>query len=162
MNACVLDACTIISLVRCKGLEFALGGPSLYVVSPSTFDECDPEAQAALTKLATSGPVLLLDDDLVPVGRPLEIASAFRLGDGEAESLAVSEVFGFHLATDDRRARRMGQVLLEPGRVTGSLGLLRCAVQRGELDATMAWDLYLKMVSTGSFLPAIAGTYFSR
>jgi len=57
-----------------------------------------------------------------------------HLGDGEKEVLALGlELPGALLLLDDRDARRHGRVLgLE---VTGTLGLLLLAKERGKLDA---------------------------
>ncbi|MFQ6057854.1 MAG: DUF3368 domain-containing protein [Anaerolineae bacterium] len=74
-----------------------------------------------------------------------------RLGYGEASCLAIAQHRGWLVLTDDLAARRaLRQVGLE---VTGTLGILRLAVERGLLSLAEGNELLRRMIEGGYHSP---------
>lgn len=78
---------------------------------------------------------------------PLSIS----LGLGEASSLAVAHRRGWRFASDDMAARREARALGVP--VTGTIGILLKAIERGHCDRPSANIHLKKMVESGFYSP---------
>jgi predicted nucleic acid-binding protein len=77
---------------------------------------------------------------------------SLSLGLGEASSLAVAHLRGCQLASDDLVARREARAL--GIKLTGTVGILRKAVEAGLLDRRTADRHLKKMVEHGFYSPA--------
>ncbi len=101
---------------------------------------CVPEAVATELQTGRERNVSLPDPEDLPwlevrrVQQPAFLPLVTHLGDGEKEVLALGlELPGSLLLLDDRDARRHADVLAL--KVTGTLGILLLAKERGKLDA---------------------------
>lgn len=70
-----------------------------------------------------------------------------RFGAGEAEAMGIARTRNWVLATDDREARRFAQEL--GVHITGSLGILIKANQKGVIGLTEADALHAQMIDEG-------------
>ncbi len=102
----------------------------------------------------------VINDEEVTASNFLALLQQYSLGDGETESLTFSQSLGYMICTDDKRARLVSAELLGNGRVIGSLGLLKRAVQQQLLTASEAFNAYQKMKTAGGFLPEIDLSFF--
>ena len=130
-----------------------------FFIGPLALAECG-DCSAGLSDTIDSGTLIALEVGDIPTARFLELLSEFRLGDGETEGMVVAERLGLCMATDDRKARKSARLILGPGRVTGSIGLLGRAVSREALAPADANEFYGRMVRAGSFLPKIDESFF--
>lgn len=64
------------------------------------------------------------------------------------------------MCTDDGRARKAVATELGATRLVGSIGLLKRCVVSGLLNASMAYELYGRMLAAGAFLPLMAEADF--
>ena len=101
---------------------------------------CVPEAVAAELQAGRQRNVRLPDPEALPwltvrpVKQPALLPLVTHLGDGEKEVLALGlETPGSLLLLDDRDARRHARLLTL--KVSGTLGVLLLAKERGKLDA---------------------------
>jgi len=108
---------------------------------PQLFGEiCVPEAVNAELQAGRQRNVSLPDPEVLPwlrvrpVQQPALLPLVAHLGDGEKEVLALGlEILGSLLLLDDRDARRYAGALAL--KVSGTLGILLLAKERGKLDA---------------------------
>jgi predicted nucleic acid-binding protein len=73
------------------------------------------------------------------------------LGLGEASSIAIAKTRGFIFASDDRAARREAGLL--EVKLTGTLGILKKAVNRKTISRNEGNLILAKMVKTGFYSP---------
>lgn len=88
-----------------------------------------------------------------PSRKESQLALAFRsfLGKGEASCMSIALERGFHLATDDMKAREVARRLGIP--VTGTLGILGDAVREGLLSFKEGDSILEAMREQGYFSP---------
>ncbi len=157
----ILDACTAINLVNGDALGVAIGLPDCrFIIGPQSLDECG-SAKPMLQGLIDAGSLLLQEDNELSSSLFLELLAQYSLGDGETETLTFSKMFGYTICTDDKKARHVANQMFGADRVTGSLGLLRRAVQQGMVTPNDAHAAYKKMISAGAFVPDIPLTFFN-
>lgn len=156
----ILDACSVINCINSDSLEVVLAIPGLSLgVGPIVRGECGHDA---LEAMIASGRCRLLDDGALPAARFLALLAQYGLGDGETECLVFGEAQqSLIVVTDDLAARRAVVNLLGDNRLTGSLGLLRRAVESGLIDGAEAMRSYERMKESGGFLPEISDKFFA-
>ncbi len=86
-----------------------------------------------------------------PEERELFASLSISLGSGEASSIAVAKCRSFRLASDDAAARREAHTL--GIRLTGTIGILRRAVELRFCDLRTANRYLEKMVASGFYSP---------
>jgi len=74
---------------------------------------------------------------------------ARRLGQGESATIAYGIHHGYTVALDDKAARKH----VAPENLTGTIGLLREAIEQGQVDLEAARCVLQKMVSEGYYSP---------
>lgn len=157
----VLDACAIINLVHGSVFDTVLSlKHDQFCVGSLTLEECGDEPGVVLRSAVNAKKVALLDDDLNTAKKFLALLEQYGLGDGETESLAFAQSLNYVICTDDKKARTVSTSVLGEGRVTGSLGLLKSAVQQQRLTASEAFAAYQKMKTAGGFLPDVDLSFF--
>jgi predicted nucleic acid-binding protein len=72
-----------------------------------------------------------------------------RLDAGESATLAAAVSRGWSIASDDRAARRVAESELGPGRLTGTVGILRGGVETGVLTLQAGNGLLRNMIAAG-------------
>lgn len=158
----LLDTSTLINLVNGGVLATVLNIPHLtFMVSTGVRNESSSIAKAV--DIAVEGGHLgLVDDALITAKAFMSAKRDMGLGDGETECILVAEVLVCQVACDDRLARTWSiRRLGEPGRVTGSIGLLRTACEAGLLAPDDAFKAYELMRSLGGYLPQVDPDQFT-
>ena len=139
-----VDASVLINLIRAARLDLLGAIKSLQFVVPEQVVEevSRPEQAAALDRAIRAGYVRR-----EPSTDPSEIAGyaelRMRMGKGEAACLAIAEVRGWMLASDDRgRAfRRLVRERIGEGRLIDTPGIVGIACREGVLseDEAQRW-----------------------
>ncbi len=140
----ILDASTLLNLANGEVLSKVLRLPG------TSFQVSGVEA----------GRLALVDDKLISVSRFLRAKAEWQLDNGETECILAAAEVGCSVACDDKAARKVIARVLGESRVTGSIGLLREAVQAGLLTQAEAFAAYQLMRQRGGFLPAVAQAEF--
>lgn len=157
----VVDASCLINLINGEVLDAVLTVPNHeYSIGPLVYEECKGLHRTALDREIVNGRLVLIDDSQVSAARFASLLRQYSLGDGETECLLLSFDFAYSMACDDRKARSVAQIHLDPSAVTGSLGLLRDAVRERILNPHEAIQAYKKMISAGAFLPQVDLSFF--
>lgn len=160
----ILDACSLINLINGGILDEVLEHAGVtFFVSPSVISECRGTDLVGKTvgQAIASGQLQEVDDSMVPATLYLDFLEKHKLGNGETECLAVASIQGLALCSDDLKARKMAGQEIGSDRVTGSLGLVKGVVRRGQLSEESAMHAYGQMKISGAFLPNIPGHYFA-
>lgn len=157
----LLDSSCVINLVNAGALELVCGLDDIeWWLPPAVVDESGPTCAAVILDLQQRDLINFLDDDQVDAERFLALLDAHRLGAGETECVAIAADTDYHVCCDDRRARTMAAGIIGPGRVFGTVRLLRWCVERRRIDCTEARRLLRAMRASGGFLPDTPQTYF--
>ena len=157
----VTDASSIINLHTVGALDVVCGLSRCHLwLSPAVVGECQPSCAAKLLDLKAHERVGFVDDTRVPADLFLKLLVEHKLGEGETKLIAVCLVLGYHLCSDDKRARSLAKQILGGNRVVGSLRLLRWCVEEGLIDCAEAFRLFREMRSGGGFLPDTARPFF--
>ncbi|MBW1803887.1 MAG: hypothetical protein JRJ85_24540 [Deltaproteobacteria bacterium] len=77
--------------------------------------------------------------------------SISHLGKGEASCIAVAREQKAVVATDDRTARK--QCSLMKVRFTGTIGILKATLLKGQVTREQADNILLKMIQAGFYSP---------
>jgi predicted nucleic acid-binding protein len=150
----VFDACALINLANGGVLPIVLSIPAnFYFIGAIVRDESgalEPDIDDAVK----AGALQILDASKIPAKVYLDLLAKHELGEGETECMTVATLADFIVVSDDHRARTVIREELGANRVTGSIGLLRRAIQHGLIDRKGAYDAYQLMRATGAFLPS--------
>lgn len=76
-----------------------------------------------------------------------------RLDAGESATLTAAVTRGWSVAMDDRAARRVAESELGANRLTGTIGILRAAIDGGLLTLEQANALLQAMIAAGYWSP---------
>jgi predicted nucleic acid-binding protein len=159
----IFDASSLINLINGGVFDTVLTIQAhQFYLGPLVYSECGTDFGIKIGEALATNKLALLDDSRANGSVFLDLMEQFRLGEGETECLALSLGTDFGICSDDRKARRVCELRLGRERVTGSLGLLREAVQLGLLTAEEAIRIYIKMKVAGGFLPEIDVTFFKN
>ena len=133
-----------------------------FLFSPLVANECHPACVGKIVELSQTCAVTRLTDQQIDANQFLDLIAAHGLGDGETECLSICIARpGSLLCCDDRKAREVAKGLLGPGRVIGSLRLLKWSVTAGLISAGEAYNKYDAMKNTGGFLPDVSLEWFN-
>lgn len=157
----LIDACAVINLHNCGQLGLVCGLAGIEVqLSPIVVSECGLGCAAEVMALEAAGVVRFVPDEEISTDRFLQLVGEHDIGDGELESIAVCEVTDRSFCTDDGGARRLATELLGPGRVMGSLRLLKMAVEAAAIECSEAFAGYNQMRGAGGYLPGLEASFF--
>lgn len=127
----VLDACVVLNLWASRHFDDVLAASGIRPIVSGraarealwTLDDNGERERVPCAELAAAGRIEIwnaVDDEL---NRMLELAT--KLGDGEAESLAIAQSRDLPVATDDRPARTAARHLAPPVALMSTSELLR-------------------------------------
>jgi predicted nucleic acid-binding protein len=157
----ILDTCSIINLTNGKVFRLILRlSTYFFFVGPQTIGECEDTIRQTILECASAGELTILQDENISSAIFLELIDRYRLGDGETECLTFAKVFGYGICSDDRKARRVASDVIGADGVTGSLGLLKLAVDQELITPQRAFEAYQQMKFLGAFLPDIQRDFF--
>ncbi|WP_148649831.1 hypothetical protein [Lysobacter antibioticus] len=157
----VLDASTFLNLINGEVLLKVLKLRGFcFFISKEVRRESKSAAEI-ISELDGCGFFSEIDDAIIDVALFEARVSLWNLGAGEAESIIAAELLGHSVACDDLAGRRVAAAQLGAQRVTGSVGLLRRAVEQELIAEAEAWEAYRLMRERGGFLPDLAADYFS-
>lgn len=149
----VLDACSVINIGNSRAVTAVLALSHEYFIGPAVLGESEP-LEAELQQACANGRIAMLDDADVDLSEYLRIAEA-GLGDGETECIALASIRGWHVCSDDGRARKIASDHLGGDRVLGTIRLLMHCVASGVLSSAQAFAAYENMLQAGAFLPKL-------
>lgn len=147
----VLDASTAILLAKIGVLRDIAGKADVWM-GDTAFQEAtakDVDDARVIRKLADEGS---LHRTSAKSGRA-GIADDFRLGPGEAETIALAQEKGAVAGTDDGPAIRCLKVLGQP--YTSAVALLVALVETGDLTQELGLELLAKLERFGRYSPRI-------
>jgi predicted nucleic acid-binding protein len=157
----ILDACSIINLTNGNVFTLILNlSTYFFFVGPQTIGECNETIRQTILECASAGKITILQDENISSALFLELIDLHRLGDGETECLTFGKLFGYGICSDDRKARRVASDLIGADGVTGSLGLLKLAVDQELITAQRAFEAFQQMKLLGAFFPDIKREFF--
>ncbi|MGJ7571883.1 hypothetical protein ACSFBX_15235 [Variovorax sp. RB2P76] len=156
----IVDASTLINLANggCLLSVLQLSG-QVFLISPIVRDESKTVAQL-IDSLLAAEQLGLIDDSLITAEEYAKSKSAWRLDDGETECIIAAKRLQISIATDDGAARERARLELGLAAVTGSIGLLKRAIEEKILNADCAYEAFLKMRAAGGFLPDMSRNDF--
>jgi predicted nucleic acid-binding protein len=157
----LLDASTLINLANGGVLALVLSLDDIdFHVSSFVRDESNSIAEL-IDQALDSEHLMLARDDLISLSQFSAAKVQMRLGNGETECILIAGALGCSIACDDGRARRIAlQALGDDSRVTGSIGLLKIACERGLLTPKQAAEAVEEMQRCGGYLPAADAGFF--
>lgn len=147
----VVDASTAILLAK-VGLLRDVAGRGEVIMAEAAFREAtakDVDDARLIQKLAEEG----LLKRASPQGGKGRYEKDFRLGEGEAETIALAQEMGAIAATDDGLALRCLKVLGLP--FTSAIALLVALTEAGEVGPDLALELLSKLERFGRYDPRI-------
>ena len=149
----ILDASTLINLVNGEVLAEILSIPgATFQMSVAVRTESKSIA-AAIDAAVAEGRLGLVDDSLISASAFREAKRLMQLGDGETECILAAASMCCAIGCDDRAARKRAKQMLGAGKVMGSIGLLRMAIDVGLLSSEAAFASYGLMLARGGYLP---------
>ena len=149
----ILDASTLINLVNGEVLATILNIPgATFQMSAAVRSESRSIAKAIDAAVA-EGRLGLVDDSLISASAFREAKRLMQLGDGETECILAAVSMHCVIGCDDRAARKRAKQRLDAGKVIGSIGLLRMAINAGLMSPEAAFASYASMVARGGYLP---------
>jgi predicted nucleic acid-binding protein len=155
------DSSSIINLFNAGALPLASSVARCEIcLPPLVVAECEPSCAAVLLDLKQQGVLTFMTDADVDGDLFLQFLSDHGLGAGETECLAVASTHEVNICCDDRKARDVAAAMLGPGRVIGTLRLLRWMVEDELVICEEAYSLFSKMRSCGGFLPPTEKSFF--
>lgn len=160
MLTCI-DSCCLVNVIN-SGFSHALigAGNRSFQFQGLVEDEIQRHEET-VHELQQAGLLISLSGRTIFASEVADIVNRHNLGLGEAECIAISAKNGCALASDDRRARTVAISLLGRERVTGSIGLIRDALQSGAVSKIEAESAYRAMIAGGAFLPAYSISLFT-
>lgn len=150
----IADASTVINLANGGVLWLPKATGRDLQIGRLVEAECSRQMEA-IEAAIRDGAVSRLDDALVPAATFLSLSLKHGLGAGETECIAAAVALGCAVAIDDGRARSLARDTVGEGRLTGTIGFLKTAVQRGIVSVEAAMAAYESMVRAGGFLPRL-------
>jgi predicted nucleic acid-binding protein len=161
----VLDTCVLINLVATGQVEDILASMARSVVCAAVQKESlylrsnDPAVSrepVSLDALIAAGLLQPVDVTEGPE-EELYVQHASRLDDGEAMSLAIAQSRGFHLATDDRKGRRLFmEAVGDRSRLLSTAGILREWAECRNVSKHKLREAIIAVVNRAKFTPAEA------
>lgn len=149
----ILDASCLINLCHGAVLDIVLRTPKISgCVGPLVVGEC-ASIKTSIDDAISAGLIVLLSDEEVDSEDFFRLLEAYNLGPGETECILFAKIGSDHVCMDDRKARQVAGKEIGKERVTGSLGLLRMAVNENQINNDEAYEAYSKMLTGGAFLP---------
>jgi len=115
---------------------------------------------AFIEENVSKGRIIILHGKSLTASEFSRVLVLYGLGLGETECILHAEHRCFSVCTDDQAARRAADTHLGPGRVLGSLALVRECVCKKKITADVAYTGYESMKAKGAFLPEVPPTYF--
>ena len=156
----ILDASTLINLVNGEVLAAILSIPgAAFQMSAAVRTESKSIAEAIDAAVAEER-LGLVDDSLISVSAFREAKRLMQLGDGETECILAAASMGCAIGCDDQAARKQAKQRLGAGKLIGSIGLLRMAINAGLLSSEAAFASYGLMLERGGYLPQLAPSDF--
>jgi predicted nucleic acid-binding protein len=133
-----------------------------FIIPPAVVTEFSVGDLTALQDALASGHAAILNESEVPGALYLKLLDEWGLGEGETECIAYASHAGIHFSSDDGLARRRATELLGADHVSGSLRLLKEAVEESLLTNEDAFAAYERMRAAGGFLPVILKEFFDE
>lgn len=137
------DACILINLLRVHRLDL-LGAmpPYVFCVPPEALNEVTyPEQQAELKEALDRG---WIQETRLEAIAELQVFTQAneQLGSGESACLALAEIRGWILGTDDSKGAKWKRVISAPGiKVLNTPGILLLAIRQGILTVQQADEI---------------------
>jgi predicted nucleic acid-binding protein len=131
-----------------------------FIIPPAVVTEFSLGDLTALQDALAAGRATILNESDVPGALYLKLLDEWSLGEGESECIAYASHADVHFSSDDGLARRRAAELLGADRISGSLRLLKEAVEQSLLTKDDAFAAYERMRAAGGFLPAISREFF--
>ena len=161
----LLDTCVLLNLLATGETESILSAlntrwlacaavekESLYL---RTEDPNDPLQPVSLASLLSTELLEICDIENAAEAQ-LYVNYSARLDDGEAMSVALAVARGYHLATDERKARR---IFLESGtalQLSGTSNILKEWTEIEKISRERAKSVLLSVVHKARFLPSMS------
>ena len=144
------DATVLINFCEVGRLDLlvAVVPPPRYVLV-DVLEELENPACRELVQTGISRAEIVLTEIQNDLELRLWARYTLRLDAGESATLAAAVSRGWSLASDDRAARRVAESELGPGRLTGTVGILRAAVEAGLLTLGAGNQRLAQMVAAG-------------
>ncbi len=158
----VLDSSSSINLYNGNMFETVLDltvGGFCFYMGTIVRGECGNLA-TFIEEQVSKGRIIILHGKSLTPTEFSRVLLLYGLGLGETECIVHAEHQSFSVCTDDNAARRATDTHLGPGRVLGSLTLIRECVCRKKITADAAYIAYESMKAKGAFLPQVPLTYF--
>ena len=131
-----------------------------FIIPPAVVTEFASGDLLSVQRALAAGRAAILNESEVPGALYLKLLDDWGLGEGETECIAYASQTGAYISSDDGLARRRASELLGLDRVSGTLRLLREAVEEALLTKDDAFAAYEQMLAAGGFLPAISRDFF--
>lgn len=131
-----------------------------FIIPPAVVTEFSLGDLGSVQEALAAGRATILNESEVPGALYLKLLDDWGLGEGETECIAYASHTSVHISSDDGLARRRATELLGPDRVSGTLRLLKEAVEETLLTKDDAFAAYQRMRAAGGFLPAISSDFF--
>jgi predicted nucleic acid-binding protein len=161
----ILDACTIINLINGQSFHSVISTPGLSIFVGDNLIDQEISlniAQKMIIESAIKENKITLLTSIVTLTDFTTLKRAYDLGNGETECIALCKILGYHIATDDWKARSAATIEIGDSKVIGSLFLLRETVRKKTLTCSDAQNSFLLMKKKGGFLPKIDLEYFCK
>lgn len=158
----LVDSSSVINLFNAEVLDlFCRLDRCEFLLPPLVFGECNEPCAAELVHLQAEGCLAFVNDDAVDADYFLTLVEAHGLGAGETECIAVAAAStDYVICCDDLKARETASGILGPGRVVGTLRLLRWCVEDVILKCDQAFEFFQLMKEKGGFLPNTPQDFF--
>jgi predicted nucleic acid-binding protein len=158
----VLDTSVLVNCSNAAVLASVLQLPNrTFIIPPAVVTEFSAGDLTALQEAFAAGKATILNESEVPAALYLRLLDEWGLGEGETECIAYADETGVAVCSDDGLARRRAADLLGADRVSGTLRLLKEAVEVSILTAEDAFAAYERMRAAGGFLPVISIDFFA-
>lgn len=131
-----------------------------FIIPPAVVTEFSLGDLTALQQALAAGRATILNESDVPGALYLRLLDEWGLGEGETECVAYASHANIDVSSDDGLARRRASELLGVERVSGTLRLLKEAVEQSLLTKDNAFAAYQRMRDAGGFLPVITIDFF--
>jgi predicted nucleic acid-binding protein len=156
----VLDTSTLINLDNGNVLAVVLSLPhKTFQVSPEVVRESHTVAKA-IKAAVVRGEIRWVNDSVIDADEYAEALSVWELGPGETECILAAKALGCLVACDDGSARKVIEREIGVAHMTGTVGLLREAVNANLITGEHAFAAYQQMQRLGGFLPALSRADF--
>ena len=156
----ILDASTLINLANGEVFAKIVSMAEHEFFVGAVVDQESRTVARAVLAAVTRGDIQRIDDNTIDADAFQAAVDTWGLGAGETECLLAATALGCSIACDDGAARRVIEREVGAASLTGSVGLLRQAVQAGVLSSDEAFAAYERMKRRGGYLPDIPRTGF--